>query len=116
MVLAYDERLPDLEITAGLCPWGKITTCASNDLNLKPCTLKDVARLAAVSTATVSRVLNGSTGVSAKTANKVMTAISRLRYAPNAHAAELGQENRGIPKKRKVHTPALGRSNRTIEI
>jgi hypothetical protein len=73
---------------------------SSEDMDLKPATVKDVARLAAVSTATVSRVINGSCTVSAKTTTRVLTAISRLQFSPNAHAAQLGRGNRGISKKR----------------
>ena len=66
----------------------------------------DIARLAGVSTATVSRVVNGSGTVSRKTKTKVLNAISGLRYCPNTHAAELGRENRGIPRKRGIYVAA----------
>ena len=46
-------------------------------------TIQDVARLAEVSTATVSRVMNGSDKVSDKTKNKVQEAIKKLNYTPN---------------------------------
>lgn len=46
-------------------------------------TIKDVAREAGVSVATVSRVLNGSTIVSETTAAQVNEAIERLGYSPN---------------------------------
>jgi LacI family transcriptional regulator len=62
-------------------------------MNLQCCTVKDVAKLAGVSTATVSRVVNGTAIVSGKTAAKVLTAISRLKYFPNVHAAQLGRAN-----------------------
>jgi Bacterial regulatory proteins, lacI family len=74
--------------------------------NVRSCTLTDIARLAEVSTATVSRVVNGSGTVSRKTKMKVLSAISGLRYRPNTHAAELGRENRGIPRNRSVYAAA----------
>src|SRR5579863_5574656 len=64
-------------------------------------TIKDVADLAAVSTATVSRVVNGTGNVSGETRTRVLTAISTLQYYPNAHAAELGRtRGRGLPDSR----------------
>src|SRR5579863_1628844 len=64
-------------------------------------TIKDVADLAAVSTATVSRVVNGTGNVSGETRTRVLTAISSLKYYPNAHAAELGRtRGRGLPDSR----------------
>lgn len=75
--------------------------------NVQSCTVKDIARLAGVSTATVSRVVNRSGIVSRKTKTKVLNAISGLRYCPNTHAAELGRENRGIPRKRGFYVAAL---------
>lgn len=46
-------------------------------------TIKDVAREAGVSVATVSRVLNGSCNVSEDSAKKVNETIERLNYSPN---------------------------------
>lgn len=46
-------------------------------------TIKDVAREAGVSVATVSRVLNGSTNVSESSAKLVRDTIERLHYSPN---------------------------------
>ena len=37
---------------------------------------------------------------------KVLNAISGLRYCPNTHAAELGRENKGIPRKRGIYVAA----------
>jgi transcriptional regulator with XRE-family HTH domain len=51
--------------------------------------IQDVAKLAGVSTTTVSRVLNGSEQVTHETRTRVQAAIARVRYSPNAHAAEL---------------------------
>ena len=47
-------------------------------------TIQQVASLAKVSVATVSRVINNSAGVSNKTRQKVEQAIERLKYQPNA--------------------------------
>ena len=66
---------------------------------VRPSTVKDVARLAGVSQATVSRVVNGTTNVSRETKAKVLTAVSQLQYCPNAHAAELGRANGGTARK-----------------
>lgn len=52
-------------------------------------TLEQVARLAAVSTATVSRVVNGSPQVSPATRRAVEKAIARLGYVPNRAARTL---------------------------
>src|SRR5579859_4373588 len=48
-----------------------------------------VAKRAKVSTATVSRVLNGFPGVRQKTAAKVRRAIEELNYVPNPNARSL---------------------------
>ena len=73
------------------------------------CTVKDVARLAGVSTATVSRVANGAGNVSGNARTKVLAAISKLKYCPNANAAELGRANAGIRRDRGLHVSALTR-------
>ncbi len=52
-------------------------------------TLHDVARLADVSDATVSRVLNGSGRVREKTRARVMSAVEALHYTLNPHARRL---------------------------
>ena len=52
-------------------------------------TLVDVARKAVVSLKTASRVLNGESSVSPKTAEKVRTAMVRLGYRPNELARGL---------------------------
>jgi DNA-binding LacI/PurR family transcriptional regulator len=49
----------------------------------------DVAKLADVSPATVSRVLSKSPYISAKTANRVMAAVEELHYHRNVHARRL---------------------------
>jgi len=54
--------------------------------------IKQVAREAGVSTATVSRVLNGSGYASREAREKVLQAIERLNYRPNAIARSLKQD------------------------
>ena len=55
----------------------------------------DVARCAKVSSATVSRVLNGSPHVSEATRKRVMRTIAELDYTPNALARKLSTGNTG---------------------
>ena len=90
----------------------KTTTNAPSGTNARPCTVRDIARLAGVSTATVSRVVNGGGSVSYKTKTKVLTAISGSQYCRNAHAAELGRANAGIPRKRGIDRGASSRNKR----
>lgn len=52
-------------------------------------TIRDVARQAGVSVATVSRVLNNSALVSPDTREAVMKAVTLLGYRPNANARAL---------------------------
>lgn len=51
--------------------------------------IKDVAREAGVSTATVSHVINKTRFVSDETRRRVVSAIERCNYYPNAHARSL---------------------------
>lgn len=53
-------------------------------------TIYDISKKAGVSTATVSRVLNGSINVSEATRQKVMAVIEKYDYTPNAFARGLG--------------------------
>ena len=64
-------------------------------------TLKDIAQLAGVSTATASRVINGSHGGSLQVRTAVMGAVAALQYIPNPHATQLGRASGG--RKRKRH-------------
>lgn len=52
-------------------------------------TIKDVAREARVSVATVSRVLNGSGPVSEETRHRIREVAGRLRYVPHGGARSL---------------------------
>jgi len=65
----------------------------------KEYTIKDVAMLAGVSTATAGRVLGGYGSVSPKTAQAVLDAAEKLNYIPNAIAQSM--------KKRNTHTIGL---------
>ncbi|MGQ0437983.1 LacI family DNA-binding transcriptional regulator, partial [Bacillus sp. B-TM1] len=56
-------------------------------------TIYDVAREANVSMATVSRVVNGNPNVKPTTRKKVLEAIDRLGYRPNAVARGLANNN-----------------------
>jgi len=64
-------------------------------------TVKDIANLAGVSVATVSRVTNGASNVSPETRERVLAAISRLQYSPNAYAAQLARRSSGISRNGK---------------
>ncbi|MCT1657725.1 LacI family DNA-binding transcriptional regulator [Brevibacterium luteolum] len=65
---------------------------------MKPISVVDIAREAGVSTATVSRVLNGSERVASDTRSHVLAVIERLGFAPNASASSL----------RRGHSNAIG--------
>ncbi len=52
-------------------------------------TMEEVAKLAGVSPATVSRVLSKNPSISAETATRVMEAVDKLNYRPNVHARRL---------------------------
>ncbi len=55
----------------------------------KPITIREVAKLADVSVATVSRVLNGSTRVDPQLAERVQAAVTTLKYRPSRAARVL---------------------------
>lgn len=52
-------------------------------------TIKDIARASGVSYATVSRTLNGRSGVDPQTRERVLSAAERLGYSPNLRARSL---------------------------
>ena len=54
-------------------------------------TMEDVARIAGVSTSTVSHVLNGTRKVSPDTVQAVQSAIRQLGYIPNTLARSLAR-------------------------
>ncbi|WP_315824218.1 LacI family DNA-binding transcriptional regulator [Paraflavitalea speifideaquila] len=57
--------------------------------------MKEIARLAKVSTATVDRVIHNRTGVSAKTKDRINKIIQELNYQPNVLAQRLALASRG---------------------
>ncbi|GGK74553.1 LacI family transcriptional regulator [Sphaerisporangium melleum] len=61
-----------------------------------PVTMSDVARAAGVSTATVSRVVNGRYGVSASTIAQVRSAIERLGYESSLVATSLRRSRTNV--------------------
>ena len=85
-------------------------------------TIKDVAREAGVSTATVSRVLNKSGYMSEEAVNKVNKAMETLSYHPNAVARSLvrGKHNSigvmfpylSIPFWAVIYVRCFGRENK----
>lgn len=56
-------------------------------------TIKDVAKLAGTSTATVSKVMNGSYSISQETADKVRKAMEELDYHPNLRAKNFARQS-----------------------
>jgi len=56
-------------------------------------TIKDVARMAGVSVATVSRVINNSPKASENSRLAVTMAMEQLQYHPNANARALAQQS-----------------------
>ncbi len=61
----------------------------NSDIEYKMTNLKDVAKKAGVSTATVSRVINNENTVKPATKEKVLAAMATLNYRPNAAARRL---------------------------
>lgn len=57
--------------------------------------IKDVAKKAGVAISTVSKVLNGYSGISEETKQKVNAAINELNFTPNAVAAALSSKQSG---------------------
>jgi len=66
-------------------------------------TIKDIAELAGVSIATVSRVVNGSARVSDEKRTRILALISDSHYCPNAHAVELVRGRHGNLRGSALH-------------
>jgi LacI family transcriptional regulator len=61
-----------------------------------PATIRDVARLAAVSVATVSNVLNSARQVAPETRERVLKAVQALGYSPHAAARSMRGRSSGL--------------------
>jgi transcriptional regulator with XRE-family HTH domain len=109
---SWDGQQPDQESGLSL----RVGKDEGNDLaglGNVPCTIREVARLAGVSIATVSRLTSGSSNVSCKTAAKVSAAISQLQYRPNALAAELARGKGGSRRMRSARRPTIAGTQAT---
>ena len=56
-------------------------------------TIKDVAKLANTSTATVSKVMNGSYSISEQTAQRGREAMEQLHYLPNQRSRNFANQS-----------------------
>lgn len=59
-------------------------------------TIKDIAKAAGVSTATVSRVINGYKWVTPEVKARVSTVVERMKYAPNYNASAMAKGKSGM--------------------
>jgi LacI family transcriptional regulator len=64
--------------------------------NREASTLYDVARMAGVSTATVSRVVHGQPGVRATTRRRVLEVIEELGYVPDSAAQSMARQRKEV--------------------
>src|SRR2546421_9971199 len=69
---------------------------ASNSFPIEVMRIKDVAREAGVSTATVSHVINKRKFVTEATRERVLRAIEKCNYYPNVHARTLASGRSNI--------------------
>jgi LacI family transcriptional regulator len=69
---------------------------ASSRMSANPVTLYDVARLAGVSTATVSRVVHGQDRVAEATRARVREIIDQLGYVPDGAAQSLSRRQKNV--------------------
>ncbi|WP_395244293.1 substrate-binding domain-containing protein [Agromyces sp. MMS24-K17] len=77
-------------------------------------TMFDVARLAGVSHQTVSRVVNGLTGVAASTRERVEAAIAELNYTPSPAARAMARRRSGSIGLIQAGRPDFGPSNAAL--
>lgn len=68
---------------------------ASGLMTTRP-TIHDVARVAGVSVATVSKAMNGRYGVAAETVDRVMTVVAELGYASSLVASSMRSRTTGV--------------------
>ena len=74
-------------------------------------TIKQVAKLASVSAATVSYVLNGTGTVTEATRLRVLEAVTLLNYQPS-HAARSMRGASALPERRRKSPSASSRPSR----
>jgi LacI family transcriptional regulator len=67
---------------------------------MKPKNIYDIADKTGVSTSTVSRVINNNPGISAKTREKVLSAMAELNYSPNIGARNLATSRTEHPDRK----------------
>lgn len=60
-------------------------------MNSAPPTIRDIAKMAGVSIATVSYVLNGTGTVGGSTRERILLVIESTGYVPNSHARDLAR-------------------------
>ena len=58
-------------------------------------TIREISEKTGVSIATVSKVLNGKSGVNEKTRKKILSAAKDLNYRPNLNARNLKKDTAG---------------------
>src|SRR5258706_10852314 len=78
-------------------------------------TLRDVARLAGVSTMTVSRVVNNCTGVKSETRARVESAIAQLGFVPNAVGRLLAKKRSRAGFSSTLRIPNVGSAGNQID-
>ncbi len=71
-------------------------------------TIRDVARLASVSVATVSNVLNRTRPVAAETRERVLRAVQALGYTPDAAARSMRGRSSGLIGGSRTESRAAG--------
>lgn len=82
----------------------------------RPVRIADVAELAGVSAMTVSRVVNGSAGVSAASRERVERAVAQLGYRANAAARSLATGRSGVVGVLSVEAPQYGPASTLLGI
>jgi hypothetical protein len=102
-----DEQKRDRGIGTIPPGYGETIANAVPETNDRPSTIYDVAEVAGVSTATVSRVVNGVGKVSDDVRARVLAAISRLQFRPNSYAVEMGRAAGGITRSMRSSSACL---------
>ena len=102
LVRSLEEMLSSSQINAGLRPFSPALDSLAMDApllkrsNRTDSTIDQVAKLAGVSRATVSRVMNGSAHVSPERVKAVQRAIKELNFTPNSTARRLAGGKSGL--------------------